>query len=120
MGVDRFDIDDRKGLEIVILTALLTFQDASDTYHEPSNDGNATTSALKSLTGRKASGGTPPVPPPKPAPKKGVERVAEMQASTGRGEVNEVFIVDECSFKDYAQYCARMLQVRRLCSEKET
>jgi hypothetical protein len=120
MGVNRFDIDDRKGLEIVILTALLTFQDASDTYHEPSSDGNATTSALKSLTTRKASGGTPPVPPPKPAPKKGVERVAEMQASTGRGEVNEVFIVDECSFKDYAQYCARMLQVRRACSEKKT
>lgn len=109
-NLNRFDIDDRKGLEIVILTALLTFQDASDMYHEPSNDGNATTSALKSLTTRKASGGTPPVPPPKPAPKKGVERVAEMQASTGRGEVNEVFIVDECSFKDYAQYCARMLQ----------
>lgn len=112
-NLNRFDIDDRKGLEIAILTALLTFQDASDQYHEPSNDSNATTSALKSLTARKVSGGStpsPPVPPPKPAPKKGVERVAEIQASTGRGEVNEVFIVDECSFKDYAQYCARMLQ----------
>ncbi|KAG1764034.1 hypothetical protein EDD22DRAFT_979169 [Suillus occidentalis] len=107
-NLNRFDIDDRKGLEIVILTALLTFQDASDSYHEPSNDSNTTTSARKSLTARKASGGTAPVPPPKLAPKKGVERVAEIQASTGRGEANEVFIVDECSFKDYAQYCARM------------
>lgn len=119
-NLNRFDIDDRKGLEIVILTALLTFQDASDSYHESSNDSNATsppavlaatTSALKSFTARKVSGtSSPPVPPPKPAPKTGVERVAEIQASTGRGEVNEVFIVDECSIKDYAKYCARMLQ----------
>lgn len=122
-NLNRFDIDDRKGLEIVILTALLTFQDASDSFHESPNDSNptsppavlaATTSALKSftdMTARKVSGGptsSPPVPPPKPAPKTGVERVAEIQAS--RGEVNEVLIVDECSFKDYAQYCARMLQ----------
>jgi hypothetical protein len=30
--------------------------------------------------------------------------------------VNEVLIVDECSFKDYARYCARMLHVRWSCS----
>lgn len=128
-NLNRFDIDDRKGLEIVILTALLTFQDASDSYHESSNDSNATsppavlaatTSALKSFTARKVSGtSSPPVPPPKPAPKTGVERVAEIQASTGRGEVNEVFIVDECSIKDYAKYCARMLQVRWPCLRKQ-
>lgn len=116
-NLNRFDIDDRKGLEIVILTALLTFQDASDSYHEAPNDSNATsaatTSALKGfteMTARKVSGGrtySPPVPPPKPGPKKGVEGVAEIQAS--RGEVNEVLIVDECSAKDYARYCARML-----------
>ncbi|KAG2103679.1 hypothetical protein BD769DRAFT_1506289 [Suillus cothurnatus] len=121
-NLNRFDIDDRKGLEIVILTALLTFQDASNSYHEPPNESNATsppvalaatTSALKSITemtARKASGAptsSPPVVPPKPTPKTGVERVAEIQAF--RGEVNEVLIVDECSFKDYARYCARML-----------
>lgn len=122
-NLNRFDIDDRKGLEIVILTALLTFQDVSDSYHDSPNESNAmsppaalaaTTSALKSfteMTARKVSGGptsSPPVVPPKPTPKTGVERVAEIQAS--RGEVNEVLIVDECSAKDYAQYCARMLR----------
>ncbi|KAG1723238.1 uncharacterized protein EDB91DRAFT_1271967 [Suillus paluster] len=122
-NLNRFDIEDRKGLEIVILTALLTFQDASDSYHESPNDSNpttppavlpTTTSVLKNLTDmttRKVSGGptsSPPVPPPKPAPKTGVGRIAEIQAS--RGEVNEILIVNECSFKDYAQYCARMLQ----------
>ncbi|KAG6370928.1 hypothetical protein JVT61DRAFT_10775 [Boletus reticuloceps] len=30
--------EDRKGLEIVILMALMTFQDASDTYHEHNRD----------------------------------------------------------------------------------
>ncbi|KAG1854833.1 hypothetical protein DFJ58DRAFT_660192 [Suillus subalutaceus] len=119
-NLNRFDIDDRKGLEIVILTALLTFQDVSDSYHESPNESNttslpaATTSALKSFTektARKVSGGptcSPPVVPPKPKPKIGVERVAEIQAS--RGQVNEVTIIDECSPKDYAQYCARMLR----------
>ncbi|OBZ65263.1 hypothetical protein A0H81_14779 [Grifola frondosa] len=32
-NLNRFDIHDRKGLEIVILTALLTFQDSNDAYH---------------------------------------------------------------------------------------
>jgi hypothetical protein len=96
---NRFDIEDRKGLEIVTLAALLTFQDASDSYHESPKDSNATTPPSSS----------PPAVPPKPTRKTGVERIAEIQA--GRGEVNEVLIVDECSYKDYAQYCARLLQV---------
>lgn len=53
---------------------------------------------------------SPPTVPPKPTRKTGVERVAEIQA--GRGEVNEVLIADECSYKDYAQYSAQLLQVR--------
>ncbi|KAG1735499.1 hypothetical protein EDB19DRAFT_1723820 [Suillus lakei] len=106
VAVTKEPPDDRKGLEIVILTALLTFQDASDSYHESPHD---TLKSFTDMTARKVSGGSsPPVPPPKPAPKRGVERVAEIQ--TSRGEINEVLIVDECSFKDYAQYCARMLQ----------
>ena len=35
---NRFDIDDRKGLEIVMLTALLTFQDSNDQYHSPRDE----------------------------------------------------------------------------------
>lgn len=34
-NLNRFDIDDRKGLEVVILTALLTFQDTNEAYHTP-------------------------------------------------------------------------------------
>jgi hypothetical protein len=108
----RFDIEDRKGLEIVILTALLTFQDVNETYHTP----EAVPSPSPSGSSKKQSAPitlvatTPPQPPPKPAPKKGVERIAEMQAI--RGEYNEIMVEDEGQVNDYANYCSRLLEVR--------
>ena len=60
---------------------------------------------------RKTSEGAPP-PPPKPAPKTGIDRIAEMQAL--RREVNEVSVEDEGGVNDYAQYCANLLEVRKL------
>ncbi|KAF9244642.1 hypothetical protein BU15DRAFT_86013 [Melanogaster broomeanus] len=94
-NLHRFDIEDRKGLEIIILTALMTFQDASDVYHEP-------------IATPVSPPPVPPPPPPKPAPKKGVERIAELQQ--GRGEVNEVTVVEEGTIKDYAKHSSRLLQ----------
>jgi hypothetical protein len=108
----RFDIDDKKGLEIVILTALLTFQDANEAHHTP----EAVPSPAPSGSSKKQSAPvtptatTPPRPPPKPAPKKGVERIAEMQAI--RGECNEIMVEDEGQVNDYANYCSRLLEVR--------
>ena len=109
-----FDIEDRKGLEIVILTALLTFQDSSDVYHTPREGSPTSNSMLPVLGSRKTSEG-PPLRPPKPAPKTGVERIAEMQAL--RREVNEVTVDDEGSVNDYAQYCVNLLQVGNLCRD---
>ncbi|KAG8215004.1 hypothetical protein J3R82DRAFT_8410 [Butyriboletus roseoflavus] len=103
-NLNRFDIDDRKGLEIVILTALLTFQDASDVYHDPNTP--ATTTLSPSTTTPVST--TPPKLPPKPAPKKGIERIAELQL--GRGQVNEVTVLEEGAISDYAKYCARLLR----------
>jgi hypothetical protein len=73
--VPRFDIADRKGLEIVLLTALFTFSDLNESYHAASEGrpGNP----------RRKSSGAPPVPP-KPEPRVGVERIAEMQAYKAR------------------------------------
>ncbi|KAF8836205.1 hypothetical protein BDN67DRAFT_877726, partial [Paxillus ammoniavirescens] len=120
-NLNRFDIEDKKGLEIIILTALLTFQDASDAHHEPNATPSSPTQAasttppmfraLTDMSPWKSSGSSspaPPVPPPKPAPKKGVERIAELQR--GRGEVNEVTVVEEGAIKDYAKYCSQLLQ----------
>ncbi|KAK0497310.1 hypothetical protein EDD18DRAFT_1161552 [Armillaria luteobubalina] len=99
-NLNRFDIDDRKGLEIVILTALLTFQDANESYHgSPSSEG---------IVKPKSTPTTPPPPPPKPPAKTGVDRVAEVQAM--RGEINELTVEEEGDITHYAQYCSNLLQ----------
>lgn len=113
--VSRFDIEDRKGLEIVILTALLTFQEPNEGFQA---DGASVPSSptiggrAKSLSARtKPQSGAadhPPPPPPKPV-KTGLEQIAEMQAI--RSEINEVIVGDEGSAEDYAQYCWNLLQV---------
>ncbi|KAI6144478.1 hypothetical protein BKA82DRAFT_4017124 [Pisolithus tinctorius] len=104
----RFDIEDRKGLEIVILFALLTFQDSSDAYHEPDTAASASPTPANSSSTKVIPTATAPPPlPPKPAPKTGVERIAELQR--GRGLVNEVSVMEEGDVKDYAKYCLQLL-----------
>lgn len=110
----RFDIDDRKGLEIVILTTLLTFQDANEAAHTPRDEGSSSGLAMgirrmTSTASQPVIMTPPPPPPPKPAPKTGIDRIAEMQAA--RGEYNEIAVEDEGSIEDYAQYCLNLLEV---------
>ena len=100
----RFDIDDRKGLEIVILTALLSFQDSSDVYHGSRDEGSSPVPSLSVIRNPDNA----PTPPPKPPKKTGLDRVVELQAL--RKEVNEVEVEEECGVQDYAQYCANLLQ----------
>ncbi|KAM6496979.1 hypothetical protein JOM56_007452 [Amanita muscaria] len=118
-NLNRFDIQDRKGLEIVILTALLTFQDLAEI-----NPSDALAKGRKVSDGQLATSPTnglpapmpintidlmpPPPPPPKPAPKTGIDRIAEIQAL--RGEINEVVVEDEGTVADYAQYCFNLLE----------
>ena len=118
---DRFEINDRKGLEIVVLTALLTFQDTNEAQHNsdhasllpssssPLNRGPSPAPVARTLP----SGDMPPRPPPKPAPKTGVDGIAEMQAM--KGEYNEIIISDEGEVHDYAEYCNNLLQVCVYC-----
>ncbi|KIK60542.1 hypothetical protein GYMLUDRAFT_43852 [Collybiopsis luxurians FD-317 M1] len=110
-NLNRFDINDRKGLEIVILTALLTFHDSNDNYHTPK--ASAASSPNSSPIPTPSSSAPiilepPPPPPPKPEPKTGVDRIAELQAI--RGEFNEVTVEAEGSADDYSQYCWNLLQ----------
>ncbi|KAI6046076.1 hypothetical protein EDC04DRAFT_1870881 [Pisolithus marmoratus] len=108
-NLHRFDIEDRKGLEIVILFALLSFQDSSNAYHDPAATSLVADSTLANSSNSKAipTATAPPPLPPKPAPKTGVERIAELQH--GRGLVNEVSIMEEGHVKDYATYCLLLL-----------
>lgn len=48
--------------------------------------------------------------PPKPEPRVGVERIAEMQAY--KGEVNELVVEDEGEVEDYAAHGWNLLKVR--------
>ncbi|KAF8817519.1 hypothetical protein BYT27DRAFT_7247391 [Phlegmacium glaucopus] len=112
-NLNRFDINDRKGLEIVVLTALLTFQDSNEVHRSPDPippppppppPSNVPSPVV--LVGPTID--IPPPPPPKPAPKTGVERIAELQAI--KGEYNEIIISDEGNVQDYAEYCNKLLQ----------
>lgn len=57
---------------------------------------------------------TPPALPPKPAPKSGVDRIAEthaVQAARGEGEANEVLVGEEGNAEEYAEYAEKLLRV---------
>ncbi|KAH9855279.1 hypothetical protein C2E23DRAFT_952026, partial [Lenzites betulinus] len=127
-NLNRFDIDDRKGLEIVILTALLTFQDLNETYHTPRSNTSPSesTTTLAAVPPGGVAGrvglsrqpseilatAPPPVIPPRPQPRTGVERVAEMHAvrtAQGEGDANEIEVAEECAIDDYARYAERLL-----------
>ena len=89
-----------------MLTALFTFSDLNESHH-------ATPEGRPGLQGR-TSTGAPPVPP-KPEPRVGVERIAEMQAY--KGEVNEMVVEDEGEVEDYAGHGWNLLKVNgRGCS----
>lgn len=107
-NLNRFDIEDRKGLEIVMLTALLTFQDLNDTYHGESANGTAGTLSNQGAATNETSQKPPPKPAPKIAQKTGIDRIAEMQSN--RGAVNEVTVADEGDASDYAKYCSKLLK----------
>ncbi|KAI0334629.1 hypothetical protein GY45DRAFT_1426956 [Cubamyces sp. BRFM 1775] len=130
-NLNRFDIDDRKGLEIVILTALLTFQDLNETYHTPRSDTSPSASPSESTATLAAASSAglvsrlglsrqpssvaapPPAVPPRPAPRTGIDRVAELHAiriAQGEGDANEIEVGEECGIDDYAQYAERLLQ----------
>jgi hypothetical protein len=114
---DRFEINDRKGLEIVVLTALLTFQDTNEAQRHPDPTPSLPPSSIPlnkapspaPVVRALPPGDMPPPTPPKPAPKTGVDGIAEMQAM--KGEYNEIIISDEGYVHDYAEYCNNLLQV---------
>lgn len=99
--MNRFDIADRKGLEITLLATLLTFQDLSTASNTPSQESSVPSPPVKAEA-------TPPLPP-RPAPKTGIDRVAEMHAM--RYEPNEVTVDGEGSVENYGEYAEGLLAV---------
>lgn len=136
-NLNRFDINDRKGLEIVMLTSLFTFHDLNDNstdlaqpssppvpavgsgppplYRSGSTESpNAASQSamLSNIPAASSSSTSPTIPhlPPKPhiPQNTGLDRVAEMHAI--RGDVNEITVEDEGSVEDYAAYAAGLLE----------
>jgi len=66
--------------------------------------------AMQNVRHGRQGSGNPPALPSKPAPKTGVDRIAEIQA--GKGEYNEIIVEEEGSVEDYGEFCNRLLQVR--------
>ncbi|KAH9016680.1 hypothetical protein EDB83DRAFT_2438875 [Lactarius deliciosus] len=97
-NLNRFDIADRKGLEIALLTTLLTIQDMAAANNTPADP---------VVLAPPVQPEAPPTPPPRPAPKTGVNRIAEMHAM--RYEPNEVTVNEEGSIEDYGEYAEGLL-----------
>lgn len=114
----RFDIDDRKGLEVVLLAALLTFSDYTEGFRDPTNAVDPTTVKLTATTppaGGNSSGASsgfrfglgggsasPPaaqaVPPP-----------PRIQFTSS--DANEIMVTEEGTVPLYAEHCASVLAV---------
>lgn len=105
-----------------MLTALLTFHDASDEYHpDPSQATIGMSTSPRPSASRLesaheqgemvASGsytlGPPPMVPPRPV-KTGAQKIAELQGP----EIGEVEIFEDGTYQEYAEYCSNLLEVR--------
>ncbi|PVF99867.1 hypothetical protein CPB86DRAFT_783253 [Serendipita vermifera] len=99
-NLNRFDINDRKGLEIVMLGALLSFRDQADDLRS-GGDAVSPTSAPPS---RHNSDGPPAVPT-----KSAAEVVSALQ-SINKVQQNVVIVGDQGHPEDYAKHCVDMLK----------
>ena len=90
----------------MILSALLSFQDYAEEKSGDKEDSAASTPQPADASRTPVVESPPPPLPPKPQ-KTGAELIASMQS----GELGEVLVSDEGDVKDYAQYCANLLEV---------
>ncbi|GJJ11351.1 hypothetical protein Clacol_005583 [Clathrus columnatus] len=112
-NINRFDIKDRKGLEIAILTSLLTFSDYSEQLKIKPSGNNllpqppVTQPLSRSQPPTPSSSSSPPPPPPKPVGW-GEDQIAILQAKEQR-DVNEIVIGDVGVLDDYVRHCVSLL-----------
>ncbi|KAF8573597.1 hypothetical protein K439DRAFT_1555807 [Ramaria rubella] len=102
-NLNRFDIDDRKGLEILLLTSLLTFGDHSEQLRTKPSD---VPSSVANMPPSSAAP-VPPAPPPKPEGWK-EDQIAILQAKEQR-DVNEVVIGETGNVDEYVKHCVSLL-----------
>jgi len=101
----RFDIMDRKGLEIVMLTALLSFQDEDGPSPKPSSSPPPPPSKVAQVPEQP----TAERPAPKIPERSPDDEVAILQASESH-EANEVVVGEVGEASKYADLCIKLLK----------
>ncbi|KAF8757637.1 hypothetical protein RHS01_03256 [Rhizoctonia solani] len=101
-NLSRFDISDKKGLEVLLIASLLSFQDQSEEYRTRAAAAEATSGGLRAYQSTNAETSTPALPP-----KPGEALVVKLQSSH-KHEPNEIVVGSEGAVDEYVQ---RVVQV---------
>ncbi|CCO28472.1 hypothetical protein BN14_02467 [Rhizoctonia solani AG-1 IB] len=99
-----FDIVDKKGLEVLLLASLLSFQDQSEEYRTRAAAAEATSGGLRAYQSTSAGNPTPTLPP-----KPGEALVVKLQSSHKR-EPNEIVVGSEGAVDEYVDLACNLLQ----------
>ncbi|KAF8511844.1 hypothetical protein BU17DRAFT_69514 [Hysterangium stoloniferum] len=110
-NLNRFEINDKKGLEVVLLASLLTFGDYSEQLRAKSTNENSNiTPATPAIT---SATRLPALPPAKPEEGWKEDQIAILQAKEQRG-VNEVVIGEVGEIHEYVNHCVSLLNDKAL------
>ncbi|KAG8748407.1 hypothetical protein FRC10_005954 [Ceratobasidium sp. 414] len=104
-NLSRFDVEDRRGLEVVLVASLLSFQDQSDEYRSRAAAADAASGGLRAYSRQPSSSGSVPTLPPKP----GEAMVVKLQSSHQR-EPNEIVVGSEGAIDEYVDLACNLLQ----------
>ncbi|CUA78125.1 hypothetical protein RSOLAG22IIIB_02743 [Rhizoctonia solani] len=103
-NLSRFDISDKKGLEVLLVASLLSFQDQSEEYRTRAAVAEATSGGLRAYQSSSAGNSTPALPP-----KPGEALVVKLQASH-KHEPNEIVVGSEGAVDEYVDLACNLLQ----------
>ncbi|KAG8691655.1 hypothetical protein FRC11_013671 [Ceratobasidium sp. 423] len=103
-NLSRFDISDKKGLEVLLVASLLSFQDQSEEYRARAAVAEATSGGLRAYQSSSAGNSTPALPP-----KPGEALVMKLQSSH-KHEPNEIVVGSEGAVDEYVDLACNLLQ----------
>ncbi|QRV88898.1 hypothetical protein RhiJN_16916 [Ceratobasidium sp. AG-Ba] len=104
-NLSRFDVEDRRGLEVVLVASLLSFQDQSDEYRTRTAAADAASGGLRAYSRQSSTSGSSPALPPKP----GEAMVVKLQSSH-KHEPNEIVVGSEGAIDEYVDLACNLLQ----------
>ncbi|KEP55202.1 hypothetical protein V565_007080 [Rhizoctonia solani 123E] len=103
-NLSRFDINDKKGLEVLLIASLLSFQDQSEEYRARASVAETHSGGLRAYQTSSAGNSTPALPP-----KPGEALVVKLQSSH-KHEPNEIIVGSEGAVDEYVDLACNLLQ----------